>query len=31
MAVGSVKSGNTGKRFVELRATAADKDEVMEE
>jgi len=31
MAVDSVKSSNTGKRFVELRATAADKDEVMEE
>jgi len=31
MAVDSVKSSNTGKRFVELRGTAADKDEVMEE
>lgn len=31
MAIDSVKSSKTGKRFVELRATAADKDEVMEE
>jgi len=31
MAVDSVKSSNTGKRFVELRASAEDKDEVMEE